>query len=121
LSVLNLPIVNWQPGAALWLVWQMTDPAGKAQGLAIDNLSFSAASGSTPLPLPLSFQSSSTNLTLTWTGVTGQSYQLEYKDDLSSTTWLPLGNPITGTGAALSISADFSLSTQRFYRLHVIH
>ncbi len=42
LGVLNQTITNWPPGAALWLVWQMTDSTGKAQGLGIDNLSFSA-------------------------------------------------------------------------------
>ena len=40
LSVLNQAITNWPPGAALWLVWQMTDSTGKAQGLGIDNLTF---------------------------------------------------------------------------------
>jgi hypothetical protein len=42
LSVWNQAITNWPPGAALWLVWQMPDSTGKAQGLGIDNLSFSA-------------------------------------------------------------------------------
>ena len=42
IAVSSQPITNWPPGAALWLVWEMADPAGKAQGLAIDNLSFSA-------------------------------------------------------------------------------
>ncbi|MGA2862971.1 MAG: lamin tail domain-containing protein [Verrucomicrobiota bacterium] len=45
LSLLNQVIANWPPGAALWLVWEIADPAGKAQGLAIDNLSFSASAG----------------------------------------------------------------------------
>ena len=34
LSVLNQSITNWPPGTALWLVWQMTDSSGNAQGLA---------------------------------------------------------------------------------------
>lgn len=37
------PIRAWTPGAALWLIWQMADPTGKAQGLAIDDLTFSAS------------------------------------------------------------------------------
>ena len=44
LGVINLAITNWPPGAALWLVWEMADSTGKAQGLGIDNLSFSASS-----------------------------------------------------------------------------
>jgi autotransporter-associated beta strand protein len=43
LGVLNQTITNWPSGAALWLVWQMTDSTGKAQGLGIDNLNFSAS------------------------------------------------------------------------------
>jgi hypothetical protein len=45
LSVVNQTITNWPPGAALWLLWVMADPSGKAQGLAIDSLSFSASTG----------------------------------------------------------------------------
>ena len=48
LSVLNQTITNWPPGAALWLAWRMPDSTGKAQGLAVDNLSFSA---SVPAPV----------------------------------------------------------------------
>jgi hypothetical protein len=44
LSVSNQAITSWPPGAALWLVWQMTNSAGTSQGLGIDNLSFSANS-----------------------------------------------------------------------------
>jgi hypothetical protein len=48
LSVWNQTITNWPPGAALWLAWRMPDSTGKAQGLAVDNLSFSA---SVPAPV----------------------------------------------------------------------
>ena len=41
----NLPLTtNWPPGAALWLVWEMTNDAAGGQGIGIDNLSFSAPS-----------------------------------------------------------------------------
>ena len=46
LSVQSQAITNWPPGAALWLVWEMADSSGKAQGLAIADLSFSAWSDS---------------------------------------------------------------------------
>jgi hypothetical protein len=119
LSALNQAITNWPPGAALWLVWQMADPTGKAQGLAIDNFSFSAWSQSADLPVPLSFQCTSTNLMLSWAGLPGEVYQVEYKDDLAVLTWTPLGNPVTGTGAVLNFSADFTQSSQRFYRVRI--
>ena len=118
LNLGNAAISNWPPGAALWVVWHMTDATGKAQGLAIDNFSFSASNSSiNPVPIPVTFTTTATNLTLSWTGVSGMTYQVEYKTDLASTTWTPLGNPVAGTGATLSFSYDFTQSPQRFYRL----
>jgi len=118
LSVWNQTITNWPPGAALWLVWQMTDSTGKAQGLGIDNLSFSA---SVPLPVPLTIQASGTNLFLNWPGVAGQTYQLEYKTNLTDTTWTSIGSPATGTGATLTLTNNSSTSTQQFFRLRLVN
>jgi hypothetical protein len=118
LSVLNQTITNWPPGAALWLVWQMTDASGKAQGLAIDNLSFSA---SVTTSVPLTIQVSGSNLLVTWTGTAGQTYQLEYADDLASPSWTPVGNPVTGTGGTLSTTNSLGSSSQGFYRLRLVN
>ncbi len=120
LSVVNQAITNWPPGAALWLVWQMTDSTGKAQGLGIDNLSFSANVAPPPLN-QLTIDASGTSLFLNWLGVSGQSYQIEYTDDLTSPTWTPLGDPVTGIGGTLTISNNFSASPQRFFRLRLVN
>ncbi len=60
--------------------------------------------------------------TLAWPGLRGQTYQLEYRDDLSSGVWTELGPPMIGTGDVLSLSItnDFSSATQRFFRLAVL-
>ena len=118
LSVLDQTITNWPPGAVLWLVWQMTDSAGTSQGLGIDNLSFSA---SIPLPVPLSVQVSGTNLFLNWPGVAGQTYQLEYKNNLTDPTWTPVGSPVTGTGATLALTNNATASPQRFFHLRLVN
>jgi hypothetical protein len=118
LSVLDQTITNWPPGAALWLVWQMTDSTGKAQGLAIDNLSFSA---NVPLPVPLTVQASGTNLFLNWPGAAGQTYQLEYKNNLTDPAWTPVGNPVTGTGGALILTNNSGVSSQRFFHLRLVN
>jgi hypothetical protein len=61
LSVTGQVITNWPPGAALWLVWSMADAAGKGQGLAIDNLTFSASAR----PV-LAVQAAGAKLILSW-------------------------------------------------------
>jgi hypothetical protein len=118
LSILNQAITNWPPGAALWLVWQMSDNTGKAQGLAIDNLNFSA---SVPRPVPLHALVSGNSLILNWTGTEGQTYQLEYKDDLLAPAWTPLGGPVTGTGGTVTLTNDITASTTRFFRLQLVN
>jgi hypothetical protein len=118
LVVQDQAITNWPPDTALWLVWQMTDSTGKAQGLGIDNLSFSA---SVPLAVPLSVQTAGTNLFLSWPAVAGQVYQLEYKDDLTSPVWTLVGNPVTGTGVPLTLTNNFGGSPQRYFRLQLVN
>jgi hypothetical protein len=118
LSVVDQAISDWAPGAALWLVWQMADSTGKAQGLAIDDLSFSA---SVPLAVPLTVQASGTNLLLNWPGVAGQTYQLEYKDNLADPTWTPVGEPVTGTGGTLNLTNNSGVSPQRFFHLRLVN
>ena len=61
LGVTGQVITNWPPGAALWLVWTMADPSGKGQGLAIDNLTFSAAAQPA-----LAIRAMGANLVLSW-------------------------------------------------------
>jgi hypothetical protein len=120
LAVTDQAIADWPPGAALWLVWQMTDETGKAQGLAIDNLSFAASDQSVASTISLTVQSSNGSLIISWPTQPGQSYQMEYTDDLATGVWTPLTGTIVGTGSPLSVTNDFSLSNQRFFRLNVL-
>jgi hypothetical protein len=121
LSANNQEIAAWPPGAALWLVWSMPDSTGKAQGLAIDNLSFSASEqsggGSSP---NLTVQNSANGLVMSWPTLLGQSYEIEYKDDLNLPAWSVLGNTILGTGATITVTNDVTQSVQRFYRLRLL-
>jgi hypothetical protein len=52
--------------------------------------------------------------------VFGKSYQLEYKNDLSATTWISLGTPIPGTGAIVEASDSSAAGTFRFYRVRLL-
>ncbi len=44
-------------------------------------------------------------------------YQLEYKDDLTSAAWTPIGAPVTATSAVLTLSDPAADGPQRFYRV----
>jgi regulation of enolase protein 1 (concanavalin A-like superfamily) len=118
LSIANQNIVYWPPGAALWLVWEMASPAGKSQGLAIDNLTFSATAQSSVPQLSGAIQPSGTNIVLSWQGSVGQSYQLQYKANLTDTNWLPVTGMLSGVGASMSYTNTNSAS-QGFYRLEL--
>ncbi len=121
LGVTNQSIVDWPPGAALWIVWEMASPAGKSQGMGIDDLTFSAGVGSAVLsPVPITAETSGSNVVLGWVGLPGQEYQIQYTTNLTAPVWLPLGAPVPGSGAPMSFTnAPGALSAQ-FYRLEIL-
>jgi hypothetical protein len=122
LSVVNQPIANWAPGAALWLMWEMADAAGKAQGLGIDNLSFAASSQPLGVVSPqLSVHGlEGTNFVLTWPTIDGERYEVESTTNLSGGNWLAVGAVMTGTGGPLSITNAAGASPQSFLRIRVL-
>jgi hypothetical protein len=118
LAVFGQAIADWPPGAALWLVWQMTDSTGRAQGLAIDHLQFSASDATGTGPILIN--RSGTQVLFSWPTQLGPNYQLEYKDDLAAPVWTALGAPMPGTGSYFTLANDVSGSTARFYRLRIV-
>jgi hypothetical protein len=120
LCVVNQPITNWPSDAALWLVWEMASSTGKSQGLAIDNLSFSATAQAVLNAVNLTAQAFGTNVVLSWTGLAGQMYQVQYKTNLTDSTWLPLNSLLQGTGANLSLTNSLGAAQQRFFRLIIL-
>jgi hypothetical protein len=120
LAVVNQPIADWPSDAALWLVWEMANPAGKSQGLAIDNLTFSATAQATLSAVTLTAQTSGSDVVLNWQGLAGQTYQVQYKTNLTDAAWLPLNSPGQGAGAGLSLTNNLGAAPQRFYRLAIL-
>jgi hypothetical protein len=120
LGVLNQAVTNWPMGAALWLVWEMPDSTGKSQGLAIDHLTFTAADQPLQDVGPgLSIEAFGRNLVMSWHSVPGQTYHIEYKDDLNAGTWTVLGSTLVGNGSLLTVTNDLTASSQRYYRLRL--
>ena len=50
----------------------------------------------------------------------GQTYRVQYKQNLGDTTWLDLTPDVTATGPAASTTDTISASSQRFYRVAVL-
>jgi uncharacterized repeat protein (TIGR03803 family) len=67
-------------------------------------------------PILLHLAQTGANLLLTWTAVPGQSYQPQYKGNLSDTNWTSLGPPLTATNISATAS-DSITGIQRFYRV----
>jgi hypothetical protein len=61
-----------------------------------------------------------TNVVLSWLGLAGQTYQVQYKTNLTDPTWTALAAPLPGTGAPLSITNNLGGASQRFYRLTIL-
>jgi hypothetical protein len=72
---------------------------------------------------PLQFSSvwpdTSGHINFTFNSLSGESYQLQYKNDLSDPQWLPLGAPVLGTGGPLTLTDSVTAQPHRFYRLLV--
>ncbi|MGD0745096.1 MAG: MBG domain-containing protein, partial [Verrucomicrobiota bacterium] len=62
---------------------------------------------------------SKNHFTLAWPTIAGQTYQVEYKDNLGDPAWTPLASPIPGTGNPLTVNDDNNGASHRFYRLKI--
>lgn len=115
LSITNEPIADWTPGAALWLSWQMNDPAGKAQGLAIDNLVFSASTGSTGARPQLAIRQANGSVVVSWpTSFAG--FLLQSSSNLAPGTWTPVSQAVIPTNGLNTVTLQIQ-SAEQFYRL----
>lgn len=70
--------------------------------------------------MPLVFQTvmqTNGSLVLTWNAVAGQTYQLQYNSDLTSTNWNDLGSTVAATNGLMTVSDAIGPDPQRFYRV----
>jgi hypothetical protein len=120
LAVTNEALTNWPAGAALWLVWEMADSTGKAQGLAIDNLSFAATGTGAVAPTNppvLNLQSSPANpFVIAWPA-SASDYQLYSATNLvPPVTWTPVTNAAAATNGTFYLTIQPTNAGQ-FFRL----
>jgi len=119
LGLFNQVITNWAPGAALWLVWEMADSTGKAQGLAIDNLGFAATALVTPTNTPtMNIQTSAANqFVLSWPA-SASGFQLYATTNLAPpVAWSLVTNPAAVSNGAFFLTLSATNATAQFFRL----
>jgi uncharacterized repeat protein (TIGR03803 family) len=68
-------------------------------------------------PVFQSIRTANNTVTLAWSAIAGQRYRLQYKPNLSSGTWLNLGNIVTATTNSVIGTDTIAANTQRFYRV----
>jgi hypothetical protein len=81
--------------------------------LALDNVSVMPVPGPA-LRAPAVAKGS---IQLAWTAVPGVQYQVQYKTNLTQTSWINLGSVITATMNPMTFSNNIGPDPQRFYRV----
>jgi hypothetical protein len=62
---------------------------------------------------------SGNSVSLSWSGLSGQTYQMQSATNLLQPNWANLGSPISGANDAITISDIPGASPQKFYRLEL--
>jgi uncharacterized repeat protein (TIGR01451 family) len=89
------------------------DPAGA------NNTAAATVTILVPAPLIQSIIQSNGVVTFTWSAIVGQSYRVQYKDNLLDPVWNDLLPDVMASGPTASKSVLLSASPQRFYRIVV--
>jgi hypothetical protein len=126
-AVFNQSITHWPPGAALWLIWEYADDTSGAQGIGIDNLSFSASAATTiitPVLGNVTFIGSGNDTGLTFsfsdTPDAGASFTVWSTTNvvLPFSQWQNLGHPTETPPGTYQFNDPHATNfAQRFYRV----
>jgi len=108
-------LFSWTPIAAgtNWVTVRVTDNGTPALS-AMASFSIIVNSG-----FPISGLTPPVNgiVALSFATIPGRTYQVEYKEDLNTAVWTPLGQPTAASGTSLTINDSVVDIGQRFYRV----
>jgi hypothetical protein len=95
--------------------------AGLAKGTDGNYYGTTAEGGTTNTTRPVFQKPTLANgmFTVNAAAVTGQSYQLQYKTNLTQPSWSNLGSPVTATNGSISVS-DTVTGVPKFYRVTLV-
>jgi hypothetical protein len=91
-------------------------------GAAATNYAISYVNGTltiVPLPEVGNANWDGNQFVFTFPSLAGQTYQVEYNTNLTDSTWIPIGDPISGTGAQISMTNSIT-EPQMYFRLHIL-
>jgi hypothetical protein len=129
-SLTNSPAgtaINAGSGTFTWMVTNVPAPGTNSITVRVtDNGTPPLSDAKTFLVMvqpPLQFASvmpgGNGNMNFTFNSLPGQSYQLEYKNNLGDPQWTTTGSPVAGTGDTITLTDGMTTQPQRFYRLVV--
>jgi hypothetical protein len=100
-------------GGTLHPGYSVTEPA---EQFAMDNVIISTNLAVGVLPSFQTATKTGNTIAFNWGAIVGQTYQVQYKSNLTQTSWFNLGNPVIATNGTMSVS-DSLTNSQRFYRI----
>lgn len=107
---------TWSSGSATSAVLAITDQNGVSLGndFALDDL---ALTEGTNAPVNQVTAAIYTAVEINWPSQANQSYQVQYRTNLNSSTWFDFGAPIPGTGTNNSVFDSTRGQDVKFYRV----
>jgi hypothetical protein len=114
-------VFTWTPGNAFVETTNTITVRVSDNGIPIESDTKSFLVVVVSLPTIESVTLSNDVVTLVWTSVPGQSYRLQYTDDLAVPLWIDLAGDVTASGSSASKDDDLTSASQKFYRVQVLH
>ncbi|HEX3797423.1 MAG TPA: NHL repeat-containing protein [Verrucomicrobiae bacterium] len=71
-------------------------------------------------PIPVTLTQNASGFVINWQAVSGDTYQVQFRDASTGNAWQNLGSPVTVTGALGSFTDSSTASAQRSYRVKLV-
>lgn len=115
-GVADQAIADWPPGAALWLVWRMGDPAAKGQGLAIDDLAFSASAAPPLGSVSLAIRLAGASVVISWPTVPAGFALQSTSDPGLAGSWSAVSQSVMVSNGVSTVTLPV-IASRQFFRL----
>lgn len=120
-AIINLPAAA--AGQEIQLKWRLATDSGNYYGgsgwyidtVVVEDLTYACCGSISPRISAVSANGG--KVTITLNSLAGHQYQLEYKNSLSDSQWLPLSASQPGTGDVISLIDTSPPAVSRFYRV----